>query len=145
MNAAKSYMAKTGEVEQAWYVVDAKDAVLGRLASKVATMLMGKHKPAYTPHVDTGDFVVVVNADKVRVTGTKAESKTYPYYTLYVGGYKNPSFKEMMEKKPEKVIELAVKRMLPKTKMGVAMLKKLKVYRGDEHKHHAQQPVKIEL
>ena len=145
MNAAKSYMAKTGQVEQAWYLVDASDAVLGRLASKVATMLMGKHKPTYTPHVDTGDFVVVVNADKVRVTGSKAESKTYPYYTLYVSGYKTPSFKEMMEKKPEKVIELAVKRMLPKTKMGVAMLKKLKVYRGGEHKHHAQQPVKIEL
>ncbi|HSV26339.1 MAG TPA: 50S ribosomal protein L13 [Sedimentisphaerales bacterium] len=145
MNAAKSYMAKTGQVEQAWYLVDASDAVLGRLASKVATMLMGKHKPEYTPHIDTGDFVVIVNADKVRVTGSKAETKTYPYYTLYVGGYKTPSFKEMMEKKPEKVIELAVKRMLPKTKMGKAMLTKLKVYRGGEHKHHAQQPVKIEL
>ncbi len=145
MKAENSYMAKTGQVDQAWYLVDAKDAVLGRLAVKIAMTLMGKNKPIYTPHVDTGDFVVVVNAEKVRVTGTKAESKTYPYYTLYVGGYKTPSFKEMMEKKPEKVIELAVKRMLPKSKMGVAMLKKLKVYRGGEHTHQAQQPVKMEI
>ena len=145
MNAAKSYMAKAGEVDQAWYLVDADGAVLGRLAVKVAMMLMGKNKPTYTPHVDTGDYVIIVNADKVRVTGNKGESKTYPYYTLYVGGYKTPSFKEMMEKKPEKVVELAVKRMLPKTKMGKAMLQKLKVYRGDEHPHQAQQPVKIEL
>ncbi len=145
MNASKSYMAKAGQVEQAWYLVDAKDAVLGRLAVKVATMLMGKHKPTYTPHVDTGDFVVVVNADKIRVTGNKAETKNYPYFTLYVGGYKTPSFKELMEKKPEKVVELAVKRMLPKSKLGKAMLTKLKVYRGEEHKHHAQKPVKIKL
>jgi large subunit ribosomal protein L13 len=145
MNATKSYMAKTGQVDQAWFLVDAKDAVLGRLAVKIAMTLMGKNKPIYTPHVDTGDFVVVVNADKVRMTGTKAESKTYPYYTLYVGGYKTPSFKEMMQKKPERVIELAVKRMLPKSKMGVAMLKKLKVFRGGEHTHQAQQPVKMEI
>jgi large subunit ribosomal protein L13 len=145
MSAMKSYMAKTGEVDQAWFLVDADNAVLGRLAMKIAMILMGKNKPTYTPHVDTGDYVIVVNAEKVRVTGNKAEVKNYPYYTLYVGGYKTPTFKEMMAKKPEKVIELAVKRMLPKSKMGVAMLKKLKVCRGGEHTHQAQQPVKIEI
>ncbi|OQA01165.1 MAG: 50S ribosomal protein L13 [Planctomycetes bacterium ADurb.Bin401] len=106
---------------------------------------MGKHRPTYTPHVDTGDFVVVINADKIRLTGKKDEAKLYDYYTFYPGGHKYVSFKEMMEKKPEKVIELAVKRMLPKSALGARMLKKLKVYRGEEHKHAAQMPEKIEL
>jgi large subunit ribosomal protein L13 len=143
MCAMKSYMAKVGEVPQAWYLIDADNAVLGRLAVKVAMMLMGKNKPQYTPHVDTGDFVVIVNAEKIKLTGKKAESKTYPYYTQYPGGYKVPTFDDMMAKKPEKVIQLAVKRMLPKNKIGLAMMKKLKVFRGAEHTHQAQQPIKI--
>jgi large subunit ribosomal protein L13 len=143
MNAMKSYMAKTGEVEQGWFLIDADNAILGRLAVKVATMLMGKHKPTYTPHVDTGDFVVIINAEKIKLTGTKAETKTYPYYTQHPGGLRVPTFADMMAKKPEKVIQLAVRRMLPKNKIGLAMMKKLKVYRGGEHTHQAQQPVKI--
>jgi large subunit ribosomal protein L13 len=141
----KSYMAKKGQFEQRWLLVDAADAVLGRLAVKLANILMGKNKPTYTPFVDTGDFVVVVNAEKVRTTGTKAEVKEYDYYTYYPGGHKYVSFKEMMEKKPEKVIELAVKRMMPKNALSRNMLKKLKIYRGAEHEHQAQNPQKVEL
>jgi len=143
MNAMKSYMAKTGEVDQAWYLIDAENAILGRLAVKIAMTLMGKNKPIYTPHVDTGDFVIVVNAEKIKLTGKKAEAKTYPYYTKYPGGYREPTYDEMMAKKPEKVLQLAVRRMLPKSKIGLAMMKKLKVYRGAEHSHQAQQPIKI--
>jgi large subunit ribosomal protein L13 len=145
MNATKSYMAKTGEVEQAWYVIDAENAVLGRLAAKVAMMLMGKHKPTYTAHVDTGDFVVILNAEKVQMTGKKAQAKEYPYYTQHPSGYRITTYAEMMEKKPEKVIEMAVRRMLPKNKLGMAMLKKLKVYKGSKHEHQAQKPVKMEI
>lgn len=141
----KSFLAKNDEVQQKWLVVDAQGQVLGRLAAKIAPVLMGKHKPTYTPHVDTGDFVVVINADKIRLTGKKDEAKLYDYYTFYPGGHKYVSFKEMMEKKPEKVIELAIKRMLPKSAMGDRMIKKLKVYRGQEHKHSAQMPEKLEL
>jgi len=141
----KSFLAKSEDVQQKWVVVDAQGQVLGRLAAKIAPVLMGKHRPTYTPHVDTGDFVVVINADKIRLTGKKDEAKLYDYYTFYPGGHKYVSFKEMMEKKPEKVIELAVKRMLPKSALGARMLKKLKVYRGEEHKHAAQMPEKIEL
>ena len=145
MNAMKSYMAKTGEVEQAWYVIDAENAVLGRLAAKVAMMLMGKHKPTYTAHVDTGDFVVILNAEKVRMTGKKAEAKEYPYYTQHPSGYRVTTYAEMLEKKPEKVIEMAVRRMLPKNKLGMAMLTKLKVYAGPTHPHQAQQVEKLDL
>ncbi len=141
----KSFMAKNADVEQKWWVIDAEGAVLGRMAAKVAPILMGKTKPTYTPHVDTGDYVVVVNAAKIRVTGKKAEQKEYDHYTHFVGGHKFVSFADMMARKPEKVIELAVKRMLPKNKLGRKMLKKLKVYRGPQHEHQAQQPEKIEL
>lgn len=141
----KSFMAKEGQIERKWLLVDADGAVLGRMASKVAMMLMGKTKPTYTPHVDTGDFVVVVNADKIRLTGNKAESKTYDWYTGYPGGHKYVSFAKMMERKPERVIEMAVRKMLPKTQMGRRALKKLKVFRGPEHEHQAQQPQKVQL
>ena len=141
----KSFMAKKEQVEHKWLLVDAADQVLGRMASKIAPILMGKTRPEYTPHVDTGDYVVVVNAEKIKVTGKKADTKEYDYYTHYPSGHKYVSFAEMMAKKPEKVIELAVRRMLPKNKLGKKMLKKLKVYRGSEHEHQAQQPQKIEL
>jgi len=141
----KTFMAKKEGLERKWLLVDADGAILGRLAAKLAPILMGKHQPTYTPHVDTGDYVVVINAEKVQVTGRKAQTKEYDYYTHFPGGHKYVSFAEMMEKKPEKVIELAVRRMLPKNKLGVAMLKKLKVYRGPEHEHQAQKPEKIEL
>jgi len=141
----KSFMAKKEQVEQKWVLVDADGAVLGRMAAKIAPILMGKNKPTYTPHVDTGDYVIVVNAGKVKVTGKKAQDKQYDYYTHFAGGHKFVSFVDMMAKKPEKVIELAVRRMLPKNKLGKKMLKKLKVYRGGQHDHQAQKPEKIEL
>jgi large subunit ribosomal protein L13 len=141
----KSFMAKKNEVEQKWLLVDAEDAILGRMAAKIAPILMGKTKPTYTPHVDVGDYIVVVNAEKVRVTGKKAEQKEYDWYTHHPGGHKYASFAEMMRKKPERVIELAVRRMLPKNKLGRKMLKKMKVYRGPDHEHQAQQPEPIEL
>jgi len=143
--AMKSYMAKKNQVEQKWLLVDAEDAILGRMAAEIAPVLMGKTKPTYTPHIDTGDFVIVINADKIKVTGKKAEQKEYDYYTQYPGGHKYVSFADMMERKPEKVIEMAVRRMLPKNRLGRQMLKKLKVYRGPSHEHQAQQPVKIDL
>jgi len=141
----KSFMAKKEQWSPKWVLVDAQDAVLGRMAAKIAPILMGKHQPTYTPHVDTGDYVIVVNAEKIKLTGNKAQTKEYDYYTHFPGGHKYVSFAEMMEKKPEKVVELAVRRMLPKNKLGKAMLKKLKVYRGAEHENQAQQPEKIEL
>jgi len=141
----KSFMAKKHEVEQKWLLVDADGAILGRLAAKIASILMGKTKPTYTPHVNVGDYVVVVNAEKIQLSGKKAEAKEYDYYTHHPGGHKYVSFAEMLAKKPEKVIELAVRRMLPKNKLAMQMLKKLKVYRGAEHDHQAQQPEKIEL
>ncbi len=141
----KSFMAKKEQIEHKWVLVDAQDAILGRMAAKIAPILMGKHKPTYTPHVDTGDYVVVINAEKIKVTGKKADAKQYDYYTYYPGGHKYVSFADMMAKKPEKVIELAVRRMLPKNKLGKAMLRKLKVYRGPQHDHQAQKPEKIEL
>jgi large subunit ribosomal protein L13 len=141
----KSFMAKKEQLEHKWVLVDADGAILGRMAAKIAPILMGKARPTYTPHVDTGDYVVVVNAEKIKVTGRKAEKKQYDYYTHYPGGHKFVSFTDMMAKKPEKVIELAVRRMLPKNKLGRKMLKKLKVYRGPEHEHQAQKPEKIEL
>ncbi len=141
----KSFLAKKGEVEQKWWLVNAEGAVLGRMAAKIAPILMGKNKPTYTSYVDTGDYVVVVNADKIKITGKKAQVKEYDYYTHYPGGHKYVSFTEMMTKKPEKVIELAVKRMLPKNALGREMLKKLKVYRGTEHDHQAQRPEELNL
>jgi large subunit ribosomal protein L13 len=141
----KSFMAKKDQVEQKWLLVDADGAVLGRMAAKIAPMLMGKTKPTYTPHVDTGDYVVVVNAEKIRLTGKKADTKEYDYYTHHPGGHKYVSFAEMMKRKPERVVELAIKRMLPKNRLGRKMFKKLKVYRGSEHEHQAQKPEKIEL
>jgi len=141
----KSFMMKKAQAEHKWFVVDADGAVLGRMAAKIAPMLMGKNKPTYTPHVDTGDYVIVLNADKIRLTGKKGQTKEYDYYTHYPGGHKYVSFADMMAKKPERVIELAVRRMLPKNRLGRKMLKKLKVYRGHEHEHQAQRPEKIEL
>ncbi len=141
----KSYVAKTGKVDQKWVLVDAEGQILGRLAAKIAMILMGKTKPIYTPHVDTGDFVVVVNAEKIEVSGKKAQTKEYQHYTGYPGGQRNVSYAEMLEKRPERVIELAVRRMLPKNKLAVKMLKKLKVFRGPEHDHAAQKPEKIEV
>jgi large subunit ribosomal protein L13 len=141
----KSFMAKKEQLEHKWVLVDAEGAVLGRMAAKIAPILMGKNKPTYTPHVDTGDYVIVVNAEKVKVTGKKSQTKEYNYYTHYAGGHKYVSFAEMMARKPEKVVELAVRRMLPKNKLGRKMLKKLKVYKGQEHEHQAQRPEKIEL
>lgn len=138
-------MAKKDQVEQKWLLVDAEGAILGRMAAKIAPLLMGKTKPTYTPHVDVGDYVIVVNADKVRLTGKKAQNKEYDYYTYHPGGHKYVSFAEMMARKPERVIELAVRRMLPKNKLGRKVFKKLKVYRGQEHEHQAQRPEKIEL
>jgi large subunit ribosomal protein L13 len=140
----KSFMAKKGQVERKWLLVDADGLVLGRMAAKIAPILMGKTKPTYTAHVDTGDYVIVINAEKVKVTGEKAGMKQYDYYTHFPGGHKFVSFADMMAKKPERVIELAVRRMLPKNKLGRKMLKKLKVYRGPEHNHQAQKPTKIE-
>jgi large subunit ribosomal protein L13 len=141
----KSFIAKKNQVEQKWLLVDADGATLGRMAAKIAPILMGKAKPTYTPHVDVGDYVIVVNAEKVKVTGKKDEQKQYDYYTHYPGGHKFVSFADMMARKPEKVVELAVRRMLPKNKLGRKMLKKLKVYRGPEHGQQAQKPEKIEL
>jgi len=141
----KSFLAKKGQVEQKWLLVDADGAILGRMATKIAMILMGKTKPTYTRHVDTGDFVVVVNAEKLRIGGNKAQTKEYDYYTYYPSGHKYVSFAEMMDRKPEKVVELAVRRMLPKNKLGKQMLKKLKIYRGPKHEHQAQRPEKIEL
>jgi large subunit ribosomal protein L13 len=141
----KSFMAKKDQIEQKWLLVDAEGAVLGRMAAKIAPILMGKAKPTYTPHVDTGDYVIVVNAEKVKVTGKKAQAKEYDYYTHYPGGHKFVSFADMMAKRPERVVELAIRRMLPKNRLGRKMLKKLKVYRGADHEHHAQKPEKIEL
>lgn len=141
----KSFLAKKSDVEPKWLLVDATDQILGRMAAKIAPILMGKNKPTYTPYVDTGDYVIVVNAQKIRVTGKKGKTKQYGYYTHYPGGHKYVGFAEMMAKKPEKVIEMAVKRMLPKNKLGRKMLKKLKIYRGPEHEQQAQKPETIEL
>lgn len=133
-------MAKANEVERKWYVIDAEGKVLGRLASEIASVLRGKRKPIFTPHVDCGDFVIVINADKVVLTGDKLNQKIHAYHTGYPGGRKEVVYAEMMEKRPEKVIELAVKGMLPKSRLGRQMIKKLKVYAGPEHPHAAQSP-----
>ena len=136
----KTYMANPDKSERKWYVVDAEGQTLGRLASEVAKVLRGKNKPVYTPHVDTGDYVIVVNAEKIKVTGKKLDQKIYYSHSDYVGGMKETTLREMMNKKPEKVIELAVKGMLPKGPLGRQMIKKLHVYAGAEHGHEAQKP-----
>ena len=141
----KSYLAKKEEMTPAWKLIDAEGQILGRMAVKIATILMGKDKPIYTPHVDTGDFVVVVNAEKIVTSGTKAGTKEYDHYTGYPGGRKIVSFEDMMEKQPEKVIELAVRRMLPKNRLSRKSFTKLHVYAGPDHPHHAQKPEKLEL
>ena len=141
----KTYYAKPLEVEREWLLIDATDQVLGRVASVAAQILKGKHKPQYTPHVDTGDFIVVINADKIKVTGAKAADKVYYRHSGYVGGLKSETFEEAMKKHPERVIEHAVKGMLPKNTLGRAMGKKLKVYAGPEHPHAAQKPREIKI
>ena len=141
----KTYMATKSQVERKWLLVDADGAILGRMAAKIAPLLMGKKKLTYTPHVDGGDYVIVINAEKVRVTGKKAQQRVYDYYTLYPGGHKFVSFADMMARKPEKVVEMAVRRMLPKNRLGRKMARRLKVYRGPEHQHQAQKAEKIEL
>ena len=154
---AKSYLAKTGEVKPEWHLVNAEGHIVGRLAVKLATILMGKHKPIYTPHVDTGDFIVVINAEKVRFGGrrmahpthpnftAKMLSKEYDHYTRYPGGRKVLSAAQVLERRPEEILRLAVRRMLPKNKLAVAMLAKLKVYTGSDHPHQAQMPEPKEL
>ena len=141
----KSFMAKSHEVKRDWYVVDASGMTLGRLASQVASVLRGKHKPTFTPNVDTGDFVIVLNSDKVVLTGKKLEQKMYTYHTGYIGGLKQTPYKDMMAKKSDVVVYEAVKGMLPKNSLGRQMLTKLRVYKGGEHNHQAQQPKVLEL
>ncbi len=141
----KTYVAKTEKVERDWYLIDAKDQVLGRMASKIAMILQGKTKPVYTPHVDTGDFVIVINAEKIKLTGNKMEDKAYYTHSGYPGGFKKHPVKTWLHKHPDMVTKLAVKGMLPKTKLGNVMLKKLKVYAGAEHPHEAQQPKILEF
>ena len=141
----KSFMASPATIEKKWYVVDASGHTLGRLSSEITKVLRGKHKPTYTPFVDTGDYVIVVNADKINVTGKKLQQKTYFNHSGYVGGVRETKLEDMMAKKPEEVITLAVKGMLPKGPLGRAMLKKLNVYAGSEHPHEAQKPETLEI
>jgi len=138
-----TYVPKPGEIKAEWHVIDGTDKVLGRLAARISILLQGKHKPTYTPHVDTGDFVIVLNADKIKVTGAKADVLEYDTYSRYPGGRRLYSYKTMNQKHPEKLLELAVKRMLPKSKMGRNILGKLKIYAGSEHPHSAQQPKQL--
>lgn len=139
-----TYMARPASVERQWYVIDATDMVLGRLATQVATLLRGKHKPTFTPHVDTGDYVIVVNAEKIRLTGKKLDQKMYRHHTGYVGGLKETPYRVLMVKKPDFAFKEAVRGMLPKGPLGYQMLKKLHVYAGPEHEHAAQKPVVFE-
>jgi large subunit ribosomal protein L13 len=136
----KTYSAKTDEVQKEWYVVDADGQTVGRLAVQIANVLRGKHKPTYTPHIDSGDHVIVINAEKVVVSGKKYEEKLYRHHTGYIGGLKTFTFKQMMERKPERIMEIAVGGMLPHNRLGRQQIKKLHVYVGVEHPHHAQQP-----
>ncbi len=140
-----TYFPKAGEIVRKWYVVDASEQTLGRLASRVAMILMGKENPQYTPFIDAGDHVVVINADKIKTTGMKAEQKSYKHYTGYPGGLRSEDYRERLARKPELIIEQAVLRMLPKTKMGKQMITKLNIYRGDKHPHQAQKPKDLAL
>lgn len=141
----RTYIPKEAEIEKKWYLVDAEGKILGRLASKIAQILSGKNKPIYTPHLDVGDFVVVINAQKVKVTGGKEEKKMYYHHTGYPGGIKGIVYEDLLKKKPAMIIQEAVRGMLPKSKLGRKMFKKLKVYAGEKHPHQAQEPEKIEL
>ncbi|WP_455218391.1 50S ribosomal protein L13 [Kaarinaea lacus] len=141
----KTFSAKPAEVKRDWYVIDATNKTLGRMATEIARRLRGKHKPEYTPHVDTGDYIVVINAEKVTVTGNKASDKQYHHYTGFMGGLKTTNFEKLVAEKPEHIIETAVKGMLPRNPLGRAMFRKLKVYAGPEHKHTAQQPTLLEI
>lgn len=141
----KSFMAKTEEIERKWYIIDAEGKVLGRMASEIAKILRGKNKPIYTPHVDTGDFVIVINAEKVVLTGNKLDQKLYRKHSQYPGGLKETPYRRIMAEKPEMAVYKAVKGMLPHSPLGRKMLKKLKIYKGSEHGHEAQQPVALEL
>ncbi len=141
----KTFTAKPQAVEHQWFIIDANNLVLGRLASEIARRLRGKHKPEYTPHVDTGDYIVVINAEKVHVTGRKRTDKMYHHHSGYPGGIKSISFDKLLEKAPERIIEIAVKGMLPKGPLGRAIFGKLKVYAGTEHQHTAQQPIPLTL
>jgi len=140
-----TYVAKPNDVTRKWYVIDAKNQTLGRLASQVAAILKGKHKPTYTPHVDTGDHVIIINADKVRLTGKKLQDKIYYRHSLYPGGLKKVTAGELLQRNPERMVRLAVWGMLPHNRLGRKMIKKLKVYAGDQHPHAAQQPEPLEL
>ncbi len=142
--STKTFSMKAEEVQHDWYLFDAKNKILGRLASEIARRLRGKHKPEYTPHVDTGDHIIVINAGSVRVTGNKTKDKIYYHHTSHPGGLKSESFKDLVARRPDRLIELAVKGMLPKNTLGRAMLRKLKVYAGMEHPHSAQQPRVLE-
>ncbi len=141
----KTYSARKEDVKHNWYVVDATDKILGRISTEIANRLRGKHKAEYTPHVDTGDYIVVVNAEKVKVTGNKTTDKIYYHHTGYIGGIKSITFEKLIEKSPERVIQMAVKGMMPKNKLSRSMLSKLKVYAGSEHPHSAQQPQPLEI
>ncbi|HEX9757546.1 MAG TPA: 50S ribosomal protein L13 [Nitrospiria bacterium] len=140
----KTFSAKIETIERKWLLVDAKDKVLGRLASKVASLLRGKHKPIFTPHVDTGDHVIVINADQIKLTGEKLQSKVYYHHSGYTGGLKEIPAQRLFQEKPERMITLAIKGMLPKNKLGRAMIKKLKVYKGTQHPHEPQQPQAVD-
>jgi large subunit ribosomal protein L13 len=140
-----TYMAKPGLVSQRWLLIDATNQVVGRLAVQIANILRGKHRPEYTPHIDTGEFVLVVNADKIRFTGKKLETKTYKWYTRYPGGLKTVKARDVMEKHPERILIEAVRRMVPRNKLGRQQMTKLKVYAGPSHPHQAQQPVEFKL
>ena len=141
----KTYSAKSHEVQRDWYVVDATGKVLGRVAAEIARRLRGKHKPEFTPHVDTGDYIVVVNAEKLRVTGNKAKDKLYHRHTTYPGGIRTTNFEKLQAKHPARVLQFAVKGMLPKGPLGYAMIKKMKIYMGAEHPHSAQQPKPLQI
>ncbi len=145
MIGTKTFSAKPAEVKREWFVIDAEGKTLGRMATEIARRLRGKHKPEYTPHVDTGDYIVVINAEKVRVTGRKETDKVYYHHTGFVGGIKAITFDKLQKKAPERIIEKAVKGMLPKNPLGRAMYRKLKVYTGSDHKHTAQQPTLLDI
>jgi large subunit ribosomal protein L13 len=139
-----SFMAKPGEVEQRWFVIDATDQVVGRLAVQIATILRGKHRPEWTPHTDTGEFVIVINAARIKFTGKKWEQKSYDSYSHYPGGLKTVTAKDLRDRHPERILELAVKRMVPRNRMGRKQMTKLKIYAGPQHPHQAQQPVPVD-
>ena len=141
----KTFSARPETVKRDWYIIDATDKVLGRLSSEIARRLRGKHKPEYTPHVDTGDYIIVINAEKVRVTGTKENDKMYHHHTGYIGSLKSTNLAQLRKEHPERIIQRSVKGMMPKNALGRAMFKKLKVYAGDSHKHAAQQPQPLEI